>query len=225
MVFAGLAALGLLGAGAVALAAGTLLCLGLSGPALPPGVLVPAVFAFEALLVIPAWVWGPRKYEGGWASLGLRACSLARAIALVLLGFSIILLVNGAWELVRQRLGWAGQPDYLPVFGGGARGLVVALLLGGVVAPTAEELFFRGYLYAGLRHRWGVVAAVAASSVLFSLAHAVPGVLPPIFIMGAVFALMYEYADSLWPCIALHSAVNTVAFVAAYLVEHSPGSG
>lgn len=223
MALAGLTTLGLLGIGAVVLAAGTLLCFGLSVPVLPPGILVPAVFALETVLIIPAWMWGPRKYGGGWASLGLRACSVGRAVALLLVGFAIILLVNGAWELVRRQLGWAGQPDYLPVFGGGMRGLLIALILGGVVAPAAEEVFFRGYLYAGLRQRWGVVAAVVLSSLLFSAAHATPGVLPPIFIMGAVFALIYEYADSLWPCVALHGAMNTVAFVAAYLAEHSPG--
>lgn len=222
MAFAGLTTLGLVGAGAILLAGGALLWPRLSTLPLPASILVPAVFACEALLIIPAWLWVPRKYGGGWASLGLRACSVGKSLALLFLGFSAILLVNAAWDAARQRLGWPGQPDYLPVFGGGLQGLLVALLLGGAVAPAAEEIFFRGYIFAGLRERWGTGAAVVLSSVLFSLAHATPGVLPPLFIIGAVFCLIYEHTDSLWPCVALHGAMNALAFAVAYLSERFP---
>jgi len=222
MALAGLMTMALLGAGAVALAVGSLLWPGIDALALSPAILVPAIFACESLLVIPAWVWGPRKYGGGWAALGLHTCPAGKSVALFFLGFSIILLVNAGWDALRRQLGWAGQPDYLPVFGGGVHGLLIALLLGGAVAPAAEEIFFRGYLFAGLRERWGTGAAVVLSSLLFSLAHATPGVLPPIFVMGAVFCVLYEQTDSLWPCIALHGAMNTLAFVTAYLIERFP---
>jgi len=181
-----------------------------------------AAFALEAVLLIPAWVWGPGKYGGGWAILGLRRFPFGRSTALGSASLAFIMVVNTIWELLRRRLGWPGQPSYLPFFGEGLPGLGLALLLGAGVAPVAEEIFFRGYLYAGLRARWGLGWAMFASAAIFSLAHLVPGVLPPIFFTGVVLAAVFEGSGSLWPCIVLHSTINALAFIAAYLAQRLP---
>jgi membrane protease YdiL (CAAX protease family) len=103
------------------------------------------------------------------------------------------------------------------MFGGGIGGLLVALLLGGVVAPVAEEVFFRGFIYAGLRARWGVGWALAVTSAVFALVHLTPGVFPPLFLMGLLLAYLYERSDSLWPSILLHAAINSIAFIGMYV--------
>lgn len=181
-----------------------------------------AAFALEAVLLIPAWFWGPGKYGGGWAALGLRRFPFGRSTALGAASLAFIMVMNTIWELARRRLGWPGQPNYLPLFGEGLPGLGLALLLGAVVAPFAEEVFFRGHLYAGLRARWGLGWAMLASAAIFSLVHLVPGVLPPIFFTGLVLATVFEGSGSLWPCIVLHSTVNALAFIAAYLAQRLP---
>ena len=57
------------------------------------------------------------------------------------------------------------------------------------VAPPVEEIFFRGFIFGGLRGRWGPLLAAVASGALFGLAHVGnPGtlyLLPPI---GAAWA-------------------------------------
>jgi hypothetical protein len=68
-----------------------------------------------------------------------------------------------------------------------------------------------------LRDRLGLGWGLVISGVIFALVHLVPGVLPPIFVMGVVFALLYQGTGSLWPCIILHGAINSLAFVALYL--------
>ena len=223
MVCAGVAALGfaIMGVGTFT---GGMWFWELAGlPAFPQYVQVLTIFSLEAFLLVPAWWWGPRKYGGGWWSLGLRRFPPIKAAALVVSGFLGILIINGVWEILRERLGLAAQPDYLPLFGGGPEGLMVALVAGGLVAPLAEEVFFRGYLYAGLRREWGAGWAMAASALIFALVHVIPGVVPPVFLMGVLFAFINEQTGSVWPCVALHSAVNSLAFVAAYLVERFPG--
>jgi hypothetical protein len=135
---------------------------------------------------------------------------------------AFIMVINTIWDIVRRRMGWPGQPDYLPLFGEGLAGLAVALLLGAGVAPVAEEVFFRGYLYTGLRERWGLGWGLVASALLFAVVHLVPGVLPPVFFTGLVLATVYEANDSLWPCIILHGTINALAFIAAYVVRQLP---
>lgn len=172
--------------------------------------------ASEALLVVPACVWGPVKYGGGWKVLGFRRFKALPAIGLLVLAVVVILLINVGWEWVRQRLGWPGQPDMSPIFGKGIGGLLMALLLGGVVAPVAEEVFFRGYLQAGLRSRWGARWALVISSLLFALVHLSPATLPPLFVMGLLLGYLYERTDSIWPSIILHALNNSMAFIALF---------
>ncbi|MFH1085858.1 MAG: type II CAAX endopeptidase family protein, partial [Chloroflexota bacterium] len=205
MLWASLATLGLMLVAGVALALAIGLGMAVVGGTAPPMSLVILVaLSLELLMIPPSWWWGPRKYGGGWPALGLRRFRVLRGLGLTLAALLGVLAMSAAWEPVRQRLGWASQPDLLPFFGEGLGGLALALLLGGVVAPLAEEVFFRGFLYAGLRARLGAASGVALSALLFALVHVVPGVLAPIFLMGVAFALLYEHTGSLWPCILLH---------------------
>ena len=180
------------------------------------------VFSLEAILLIPAWVWGPGKYGGGWKALGFRSCNLRQTAILWGKAFLSILAINIGWEWTRRRLGIPGQPDYLPLFGKGLGGLFLALLLGAIIAPIAEETFFRGYLYAGLRSLWGPSKGIVLSAAIFAAVHILPGVLFPIFLIGLVLAWLYERTGSLWPSIVLHGAMNALAFLASYFAKQFP---
>ncbi len=107
-------------------------------------------------------------------------------------------------------------------------GVTVGLWLGAaVVAPIAEECFFRGLLqtylvgivqrgFPGGGGRW--IALAAASLVFglghFSQAHAVPALI----VLGALFGYAYERTGSLWPPIVMHAAFNLKTLAAEALV-------
>ena len=220
---ASLAAIGLLGLGLVLFLLPLALFSDLTTDGLTTRLQVLAVLALEALLIVPAWRWGPGKYGGGWASLGLRPVSPAKTVVMVSLGFLVVLVINAFSEAVRNWLGLPGQPEFLPLFGRGLGGLALALFLGGVIAPLAEEIFFRGFLHAGLRSRWGVPLGALLSSLIFGLVHFAPGVFLGIFLMGLVLAYLYERSGSLWPCILLHGAINSLGFIVSYLMTNHPG--
>ena len=99
----------------------------------------------------------------------------------------------------------------------GLTGLALALVLGAGVVPVAEEVFFRGFLYQGLRARWGVPWALLASSLVFAGVHMIPSVLLPILLMSLLMTWVFERSGSLWTSILLHAAINGLAFIAAYL--------
>jgi membrane protease YdiL (CAAX protease family) len=52
----------------------------------------------------------------------------------------------------------------------GRNEIILFFLIGGMISPVAEEIFFRGIIYRFFR-RWGVFAAVAISTLAFVLAH------------------------------------------------------
>jgi len=174
------------------------------------------VMGLEAVFILPAWLWGPRKYGLGLKWLGFRSVSLPKSAILTVVGLALVLGVNLLWGMVMERFDVPGQPDLVPLFGEGPFGIVVAIAVACVVAPFAEEIFFRGFMFAGMRDRWGLAAGVLVSSLIFALFHMSLSTLVPIALMGAVFALLYERAGSLWPCIALHAIVNLIGVLGAY---------
>ncbi len=86
-------------------------------------------------------------------------------------------------------------------------------LIGGLVGPTAEEVFFRGVLY-GFFRRWGVVVALVLSTLLFVLAHAITGGIPVTQLVGGIlFAVAYEVEGILIVPITMHCLGNMAIFI------------
>jgi CAAX protease family protein len=90
---------------------------------------------------------------------------------------------------------------------------VAAVLEIALLAPVAEELFFRGFFFAGLRSRWSFVPAALVTGLIFGLVHAPTGPTAAIPLAGLGFALcfIYERTGSLWPCIFAHVFNNSLA--------------
>jgi membrane protease YdiL (CAAX protease family)/uncharacterized RDD family membrane protein YckC len=88
---------------------------------------------------------------------------------------------------------------------------VVALIV--VVAPIAEEIFFRGMLFGGLRKRLSTFPAAAISALVFGALHATTGItaVPPLIVFGFMLALLYERTGSLVPGMIAHAFNNALA--------------
>lgn len=94
--------------------------------------------------------------------------------------------------------------------------LVGAFLLGSLVAPVVEEIFFRGVLQNIIRAKVGAWGGILGSSAVFAGLHPqLPVGLLPLFGIGCVLAYLYEMTDSLVPSMVAHSLNNTVATVVA----------
>mgnify|MGYP006173701285 CR=1 FL=1 len=63
-------------------------------------------------------------------------------------------------------------------------GAVVAL----IAAPVAEEVFFRGFLFAGFARRYGFWVGALVSAVVFALVHLELARTVPAMLSGVVFA-------------------------------------
>jgi len=97
-------------------------------------------------------------------------------------------------------------------------GLVVMAVSVIVVAPLVEELFFRGLLLDAIRTRWGTVAAVAGTSVVFGATHFQPLQFPALTLAGAVFAIAAARTGRLGTAVAVHAGFNATTFTALVLL-------
>jgi uncharacterized protein len=94
--------------------------------------------------------------------------------------------------------------------------LATGLLLIGI-APVAEEVFFRGFLYQAFRNSYGVLAGALLSGLIFGAVHGEFFKLVQLAVLGVILALLFEKTRSLWPPIILHAVNNSLAF--AYLMS------
>ena len=170
----------------------------------------------EVLIVCVIWLLAVRRYpQGGWAAIGLRspvsfvALLLAPVILLASMGFT------AAYELAVRAVGIETlMPEHLPseMFGQGAlRVMTVAVVA--VLIPVVEELFFRGFLFAGLAARFGVLTGLIVSAAVFAAAHLDVRTMIPIFVAGLLFGWAYHKTKTLWVPIAAHACQNLAALM------------
>ena len=99
-----------------------------------------------------------------------------------------------------------------------ATDLVLFFIVGGIIGPVAEEVFFRGILYGFLR-RWGVIVALILSTLIFVLCHPISHGIPITRLVGGiVFALAYEIGGSLTVPITIHTLGNLAIFTLSLII-------
>jgi uncharacterized protein len=84
-----------------------------------------------------------------------------------------------------------------------------------VAAPVAEEVFFRGFFFGGLRSAMPLLPAALISGALFGSIHLAGGNLAAagmLSMLGVLLAWLYERTGSLWAPITLHAVNNALAF-------------
>ena len=178
---------------------------------LDPGVVINL---WELTLLGPAWWLSVRKYGVGWRALGLRGFdgqTLGLGCGLMALAFGFNFLYSAFLALFGLQM----QVDWVAIFEAApSPGL---LLVGGsVIAPVVEEIFFRGFVFSGLRQRYGWQKAALISSAVFAVAHFQPMAIVPIFLLGVIFAYLYHRSNSVWPAILMHVLTNALGLIAAY---------
>jgi CAAX protease family protein len=98
-------------------------------------------------------------------------------------------------------------------------GKVLAAFVAVAIAPPAEELFFRGVLFRGLRDRRGLASAAGVSAVMFGLAHWTGewrGALVlalSMTVTGLALALVYDRRKNLVSNIAAHATFNIIGVI------------
>jgi len=146
------------------------------------------------------------------AGLGLRpvpAVVFLRALGWWLLCLPVVAAVLYATYKITGRAAIEEQLDMMPDLSNDD-GTITAgfILLVGVLSPIAEELVFRGILFAWLRRHVNFWIAGIASAVVFAGAHGIPDIILPTAILGLLFAWIYERTGSLWPAMLAHVAHN-----------------
>lgn len=165
--------------------------------------------------------YGVRSERSRTEQLGYRRVGLRKAVGafvLAALAYYVLTAVYASALSLHQK-------DKLPSELGvthSTAALIAAAVFVCAIAPIAEELFFRGFIFGALRNlparvgRLDLAPWIAAilTGILFGLAHlgsAPAAYLVPLGFLGFVLCLIRWRTGSLYPCMALHSANNALA--------------
>lgn len=190
----------------ILIVAGYLLALSLLEDSQSLGAFMVATFEFILLLPIAIILFWRKT---SWVELGLRRFD-SRNLKLgcgLLVGVYVLVIVN---NLIMVALGVVTQADVISDLLSELDSPYLFAFVTAIVAPITEELFFRGFLFKGLREKYGWVNALMFSSIIFALFHGQIATLIPTFLLGALFAYMYQRTESVYPGMILHFIVNAM---------------
>ncbi len=148
------------------------------------------------------------------AQFGLRPARLWAAVGWAALAMLVFYVFTGAWAALID----PGERDALPESFGvhkSTAALVAVCIVVTVIAPIAEELFFRGFFFMALRNWRGPWLAAVLTGIVFGGIHAgsTPLVfLVPLAVLGFLLCLLRWKTGSLLPCMAVHAFNNAIAF-------------
>src|SRR5215211_7120987 len=183
----------------------------------PPGLVISATLIQDVALLAAAFVaasmWAKDLTP---ASFGLRPVRLGSAV-----GWGVLVFV-AFWILTAIYVALVGQPEQQELTRDlREEGSLAALIGYGVllafVAPLAEELFFRGFMYGVVREKIGVAWGAVVTGVVFGLVHVAGSPIETVgvlVILGVLLCVLYQQTGSLLPCIALHAINNAISFAA-----------
>src|SRR5581483_10513586 len=180
-------------------------------------ILLLAQIVLDALAVGAAAWMSLGKYHlsiAGWRLRPRRPFDVGRCAAVLVAAFTVLI----AYSAVVSRLGISdlepreNVPDY---FFTEHRVIPFALLLVIGVAPVAEELFFRGFLFQGIVKYLGLYGAAAVSGALFALIHVNGrdslGLIIPFTVIGLLFAVLVGKTGSIYNSIVVHFSFNLIS--------------
>jgi membrane protease YdiL (CAAX protease family) len=95
-----------------------------------------------------------------------------------------------------------------------------------VVAPIFEEIFFRGFLFQGIRYSpLGPVGAVGITSVIWAVIHLQYGIygIATVLALGLLFGIARLKTDSIHLLMVMHSLTSLVATMETAVYVHAAG--
>ncbi len=163
-----------------------------------------------------------RCFEGGVKRFFLPRSSIPMQSWWILVGLSSLIVVGLCpmiTEVTLQVILWINpQYEFTPhptiealQSGDQSMGIVTVLWIGAfVLAPIAEEMFFRGFIQTFLlgvfRSRW---RAIVITSFMFGLVHfSQPYAVTALIFLAIVIGYAYEATGSILPPIMIHAAFN-----------------
>ncbi len=153
--------------------------------------------------------------------LGLLGAPTFVDIGLAPIGYAIYLALAAIFsQLMSMLFQWFNNNEAQDVgFTTSLEGFdrIIAVISLVFIAPIAEEIIFRGWLYGKLRNRIKLPLAIIITSLLFAILHGQWNVGVSVFALSLVLCGLREVTGTIWSGMILHMLSNGIAFYLLYI--------
>jgi len=177
------------------------------------------ILALFLIIFIPWKVF--KKWQTNREEIGIREWPTWTDIGLGVVGFIAATILAYIFLTFFSLFPWFNIAESQDVgFSAGIYGIdrVVAFLTLAIIAPIAEELIFRGWLYGKLRNHLPIPLAIFLVSLLFALVHGQWNVGVNVFALSIVLCGLREVTGTVYAGILTHMIKNGVAFYLLYML-------
>jgi Predicted metal-dependent membrane protease len=157
--------------------------------------------------------------QGRWRDLGLRPARLADVGLYGILGGILLIIMVLIMGLVLKYF----QPDLQPQSieemlrtAGQLRDFLILTATATILAPIAEEIFYRGMVYPLFRKYLGTAWGAIGAGLIFGLAHFDLWRAIPLAIGGAILCYIYERTGSILVSMVAHGIWNGIICILIY---------
>ncbi len=174
-----------------------------------------ATATFQLTLLFIAWRRGKVAGDGD-VRRGLGMTPLRRPCLLAGLSLAIVPAVI-CWAAIMLRLAVPVTSGLAPVLAAAREQAlmpeIALLVVAGLVAPAAEECFFRGWLWTGLRRHLDPLAVMSITSTLWLSLHMLDNPFRPLYLFPSAvfFGIARHCCDSACASLALHLVNNLLS--------------
>ena len=180
----------------------------------PPGITIGGTYLQDLALVGAAVLLAARLDPPATpGKFGLRLTRWWPAVGWTLLAWAGFFAFSAVWAQLLDITESDDLPQELGV-DSSTLALVAVAILVCVLAPIAEEVFFRAFCFTALRRTLGMLPAAILTGVIFGAIHlGGTGIefIVPLMVFGFFLCLLYVWTNSLLPCIVLHALNNALA--------------
>ena len=176
---------------------------------------VSATLMANTLLVVLFILRGHVVHRFSWEDLGFRGASWRDVVYWGVLFFVLVFAFNLLYGLILQWLGLGKPNQEVAKFFSNQNPWTfksLALLMVIVSAPLTEELMHRGVIFSATREHMPPMFAATTAGLIFGALHFEPKTIIPLGFLGFLLCYIYHQTKSLWLCIGLHAANNSIAF-------------
>ncbi|MBQ3306137.1 CPBP family intramembrane metalloprotease [Candidatus Saccharibacteria bacterium] len=153
--------------------------------------------------------------------LGLKGLPTWTDLGLAPVGFLVYFLAAAGLVAIFKLFPWFDATEAQDV---GFSGLyffgdrIIAFIALVIIAPVAEEIIFRGFLYGKLRSKLSIIPAMLIVSVIFGILHGQWNVGVNVFALSLVLCGLREITGTIYSGMVVHILKNALAFCLLYLV-------
>ena len=152
--------------------------------------------------------------------LGMKYAPTFVDMGLAPIGYVVYIMIANALTQLMQLFPWFNANESQDVgfqyLAAGPDRLIAVISLV-FVAPLAEEIIMRGWLYGKMRSRTKWWIAMILTSIVFAFLHGQWNVAVTVFALSLILCSMREITGTIWSGVLLHMLSNGIAFYLLYI--------